>query len=120
MIKRHPDCVIIAAGNTFGHGNSSAYVGRMKQDAAFLDRFAALAWEYDEELERELCPDAAWCDTVQAVRAKVAAAGLQVIVSPRASLYGASLLAAGLDRDTVIAMALRKGMSADQWRAVGC
>lgn len=117
-IKRHPDCVIIAAGNTFGHGATSEYVGRMKQDAAFMDRFVTIAWRVDETLETALCVDGAWCRYVQAVRAKVAANGLKVIVSPRASLYGASLLAAGLDRETVVAMTLKKGMSDDQWRMV--
>jgi hypothetical protein len=91
----------------------------MKQDAAFVDRFAFLLWEIDETLESATCPDPAWCGYVQAIRRKVIANGVQnVIVSPRASYIGASLLAAGLDRDTVIAMTLRKGMSADQWGAV--
>lgn len=118
MVKRHPDCVIVAAANTFGHGGTDQYVGRMKQDAAFLDRFPVIRWETDESLERSICPDAAWCDYVQGVRRKVHANGLRVIVSPRASFQGASLLAAGLPRDQVVAMTVRKGMSDDQWSAV--
>lgn len=118
-ISRHPDCAIIAAGNTWGLGGTTQYVGAMKQDAAFTDRFAFLQWDTDETLEMNACPDSGWCGYVQHVRKRVREAGVQgIIVSPRASFIGASLLAAGLDRDTVIAMTLRKGMSADQWAAV--
>lgn len=118
-VKRHPDCVIIAAANTYGlGGGADVYVGAMKQDAALLDRFAYIKFPVDEALERATCPDSAWCDYVQSVRAKVARQGLKVIVSPRASYQGASLLAAGLDRETVIAMTLRKGLSDEQWGAV--
>lgn len=118
-IARHPDCVIIAAGNTWGLGGTTQYVGAMKQDAAFVDRFAFLLWDIDEALETAACTDAGWCRYVQAIRAKVITNGVQgMMVSPRASFIGASLLAAGIDRDTVIAMTLRKGMSAEQWGAV--
>ena len=118
MIKRHPDCVIIAAGNTFGQGGTADFTGRMKQDAAFLDRFAFIHWLIDEDLETELCPDRDWAAYVQQVRGKVAKQGLKVIVSPRASFYGASLLTAGLGMEDVIAMTLRKGMSSEQWESV--
>jgi cobaltochelatase CobS len=118
IVERHRDCVIIAAGNTYGHGATSDYVGRFKQDAAFMDRFAFLNWETDEELERATCPDRDWCAFVQKTRARARSQGLKVIISPRASYYGAALLAAGLDRDAVVGMTLRKGLSDDQWNAL--
>jgi hypothetical protein len=78
-----------------------------------------IAWEIDESLETATCPNTDWCGYVQAVRRRVNEHGIaRALISPRASYQGAALLAAGLDRDTVIAMALRKGMSADQWQAV--
>jgi cobaltochelatase CobS len=118
-IARHPDCVLIAAGNTAGHGATDQFTGRTKLDLAFLDRFALLIWEIDESLETATCPDPAWCEYVQAVRRRVAEHGIpRAIVSPRASYMGAGFLAAGLDRETVVGMVLRKGMSADQWQAV--
>ena len=116
IIERHPDCVIIAAGNTWLGGATADYVGRFKQDAAFADRFAMLAWDYDEKLERETAADAAWCGRVQSLRAKARSLGMKVIISPRATYDGCALLAAGLDRDTVETMTLRKGMTVDQWR----
>jgi hypothetical protein len=118
-VDRHPDCVILAAANTFGHGATDQYTGRAKLDISFLDRFVPIAWEIDESLETATCPNTDWCGYVQAVRRRVNEHGIaRALISPRASYQGAALLAAGLDRDTVIAMALRKGMSADQWQAV--
>ena len=48
-----PHFYCLAAGNTF-YGADHHYVGRMKQDAAFLDRFLVLDWHYDLDLERDL------------------------------------------------------------------
>lgn len=118
-IVRHPDCVIIAAANTFGGGATADYVGRAKQDAAFLDRFVSIAWDIDETLETALTQYASWSSYVQKARRKVTERGLKgVIVSPRASLFGASMLRAGIDSNQVIAMVIRKGMTDDQWTAL--
>lgn len=115
---RHKDCVIIAAANTFGLGGTSDYVGRNKLDAAFLDRFVMINWDIDEELERDLCEDKSWAAYVQQVRAKAKLRGIRVVISPRSTIYGASLIKAGLDRQQVAAMTIKKGMSDDQWSQV--
>lgn len=59
MLKKHPDFYCIAAGNTWGLGADAQYVGREKQDAAFIDRFATGRVElgYDNALERKLFLD---------------------------------------------------------------
>jgi cobaltochelatase CobS len=118
LARRHPDCVIIAAANTWGQGGTAEYVGRMKHDAALLSRFVKLPWPYDEALERTLCANEAWCDYVQHVRRNVLARGLKVAITPRASYDGASLLAAGVEYATVCAATLREGMSDAQWDEV--
>lgn len=118
MIQRHPDTVIIAAANTWGHGATHEYVGRMKQDAAFLDRFVRLTWNYDEALERSFAPDLAICTHVQAIRAAVAAKGLRVLVTPRATVRVASLVAAGLSLSDALDACVYEGMTADQARTI--
>jgi cobaltochelatase CobS len=119
IIPRHPDCIIIAGANTAGLGGTSEYVGRAKQDAAFLDRFVLIDWPIDEALELAICPNKDWCKRVQAIRQKVKERGIRgVLVSPRASLYGASLLAAGLSQDQVERMTLQKAMTPEQWSQV--
>jgi len=115
---RHPKFICIAAANTFGLGADFQYVGRMKQDAAFLDRWVQLKWPIDEELERQLAGNDKWVDYVQKVRKKVAEHGIQVVVSPRASIFGSILLAAKIDRDKVIEYTLRKSMTEEQWETV--
>lgn len=118
MVPRHPDTVIIAAANTCGEGATAKHNGRFKQDAAFLDRFVFIIWQTDEALELAVSGNEEWTRKVQAMRAKAAKAGADALISPRASVYGAALLAAGLDAATVEAMVIQKGMSADQMRAI--
>lgn len=117
-ISRHKDFICIAAGNTYGMGATFDYVGRNKQDAAFLDRFAFMTWDIDAELERAICPNAEWVRYVQRVRAKAQEKGLKLVISPRASVFGAQLLAVGLPLEEVKAMTIRKGMTPDQWESL--
>lgn len=85
MIKKHEDFIIVMAGNTFGHGATSEYVGRNPIDKATLDRFAFLFFDYDEKFERDLATNKDWCKEVQRIRANVAAKKVKAIVSPRAT-----------------------------------
>ena len=118
QVKRHKDCVIIAAANTWGQGATHEYVGRAKLDAASLDRFVMMAWEYDEDLERETCGNEAWARKVQTWRRSIMSKGIKAILSPRASYDGASLLANGFSEADVIELVVKKGLTADQWRTI--
>lgn len=118
LVKRNPDCILILTANTWGFGATNDYVGRNKQDAAFLDRFVRLYWDTDEELEKATCPDTAWCLRVQEIRHRVKEKGIKVLVTPRASYYGAALLAVGLPREQVEEIVLKGAMTADQWESV--
>jgi len=51
VVKKHEDFVLIAGANTIGQGADRQYVGRNQIDAATLDRFANLVWEYDPTIE---------------------------------------------------------------------
>lgn len=117
-VPRHKDFLLIAAANTFGAGATADYVGRNKLDGAFLDRFVTLEWNYDEGFETMLSGNAAWAGRVQAWRSRAKAKGIKVIISPRASIVGAKLLAAGFPEKEVIDMVVRKGMVQEQWNAI--
>ncbi len=117
-VERHKDFYCIAAANTFGLGASDDYVGRMKQDAAFLDRFPSIYLDYDEDLERTIAGNAEWTTYVQACRKVAKSRGLRVVISPRASIFGSKLLSAGMPRERVAELAIRKGMSADHWQTI--
>ncbi len=56
-IDRHPDFRMIAAANTWGKGADLEYVGRNILDAATLDRFDNIFFDYDRKLEEGLYPN---------------------------------------------------------------
>lgn len=96
-VKRHADCIIIAAGNTVAKGPSDEYTARQRLDQATIDRFAFISWEYDEALELQSAgPDqAAWVKHVQKIRKAIQTLGPSapdVLVTPRASIAGAAML----------------------------
>lgn len=119
-VARHADFILIAGANTFGDGASDEYVGREQLDAATLDRFATIEWGYDEALERVAAGAGAeeWVTYVQRVRAAAKSAGVELLVTPRASINGANLLRAGMARTTVENVVLWKGISADEKRTI--
>lgn len=110
LVNRHADFVAIAAGNTFGRGADRQYVGRNQLDAATLDRFAVFEVDYDNALEQSIAGNAEWVRRVQAIRAAVEAEKVRHIVSPRASISGARLLAAGMDQKLIEEAVVWKGL----------
>lgn len=122
MVKRHSDFVCVAAGNTYGNGATTEYVGRNPIDAATKDRFVFIDVNIDEKVEAAMLAsiplDAAvanrWLAAVRKARKNVESAGLKVVVSPRATMYGATLLAAGWEPQEVVAATLLKGAKPDQ------
>ena len=100
-----------AAANTIGLGANRQYVGRNQLDAASLDRFVFIEWDYDENLERKVTDNDEWFEYVLKVRKVVERLNLRHIVSPRASFFGASLLLNNkFTREEVERMVLWKGM----------
>ena len=111
--KRHPDFRVVAAANTFGRGADRQYVGRNQLDAASLDRFVVIAMDYDEKLERALAGNTDWARKVQRIRREINKQQIRHIVSPRASIQGARLLAAGFTVDEVMESVVWKGLDKD-------
>jgi len=109
-LQRHEKFYCIAAANTYGQGADRQYIGRNQLDAASLDRFVFLDWEYDENLERELSQNEEWSNQVQKIRKFVVENNIRHVVSPRASIYGAKLLANGIERELVETTILWKGL----------
>lgn len=136
-VKKHPDFRAIAGANTYGTGADRQYVGRNKLDAASLDRYSVLEWGYDEALEASLigaqAPKGApvpqsikplsegeaqaqainWLGRVQKVRKAVQDLKVLHVVSPRATINGSKLLAAGWQWTDVEEAVLWKGLDAD-------
>lgn len=122
-VARHPRSYIVAAANTFGTGPDRQYVGRCQLDAATLDRFATVTVPIDEALETQVAhAQGADRDQVDALlykvrrlRAKAEELRMNVVISPRASIFGAKLLAQGVSMDRVTDVRIRKGISDQDW-----
>jgi cobaltochelatase CobS len=114
MIPKHKDFICVMAGNTFGHGANSEYVGRNKIDAATLDRFAFIDFPYDEDLEHALAPNKGWCKKVQAFRKKVVDKKIRTVISPRATIIGGQLLANGVTEQEVMELVIFKGLNQEE------
>jgi len=50
----NPSLLVMATMNTWGTGATREYVGRMAQDAALLNEFSFVEWDYDVEFEWSL------------------------------------------------------------------
>lgn len=112
-VLRHENFYCLAATNTFGKGADRVYVGRNQLDAASLDRFVMLQVNYDEKLERALASNDTWVDRVIKIRKAADSHKIRHVVSPRASINGASLLRAGFSENEVLDMVIFKGLDAD-------
>lgn len=94
-INRHPKFRSIIAANTYGTGADRMYVGANQLDASTLDRFVFFDFGYDEKLETALSGNINWAKRVQELRAGAFIEKARIVISPRATIYGAKLLAAG-------------------------
>jgi len=106
-VKKHENFVCIAGANTFGRGADAMYCGRNQIDAATLDRFKFLPFEYDEEAELDWAghDQREWVEFVQKVRHAAFNRQMRVVVSPRASINGADEIRDGDNWNTI----------ADEW-----
>lgn len=109
-VPRNEKFYCIAAANTIGLGANRQYVGRNQLDAASLDRFVFIEWDYDENLERKVAGNDEWFEYVLKVRKVIDKLNLRHIVSPRASFFGAKLLTNGFSQEDVEKMVLWKGV----------
>lgn len=110
VYSRHENFVCIATANTWGSGADRQYVGRTQLDAATLDRFVCVYVDYDEALERAVAQNDKWTGFVQKARRAVAELKIRAVISPRASIQGATLMRAGLSAKDVADCTVWRGM----------
>lgn len=118
QIQRHPDFRCIASANTYGTGATLAFVGRNKLDGATLDRFVVIEHDYDTKLEFALCGNEKWAERVISIRKAIDKMGIRHIVSPRASINGAKLLAIGWKQSEVEQACVWKGLDKSEVQRV--
>ena len=117
MVARHRDFIVVATANTFGNGADRQYVSGQQLDKSTLNRFMVKECNYDEDLEMKLAVAASpshgadWCKQVRVWRKRADEKRLPIIISPRASISGARLLEAGLDKETVKGLTIFTGLN---------
>lgn len=117
-VNRHPKFRAVIAANTFGTGADRMYVGANQLDASTLDRFVFFDFGYDEKLEVALSGNIDWAKRVQELRAAAFAEKARIVISPRASINGAKLLAAGWAQEVVEERLIWKGLDAELKRRI--
>jgi cobaltochelatase CobS len=123
MVKMHKDFVFVATANTFGHGASREYVGRNQLDASTLDRFVTIEWDLDAKLEEMMVKPythgEVWLKTIRRVREYSESNGIRILITPRATIYGAKLLEAGMKPMAVIESTIVKSAPAKSRTDIG-
>ena len=112
-VECHPDFRCIAAANTWGNGRDFQYVGRNALDAASLDRFVSLQFDYDRSLEQSLFPDPQILQFVWEARKTAIKNQIRHIFSTRTIKYAYEMEQADFDLDIIIRSVVIKGMNAD-------
>ena len=123
MIERAPNTYICASANTHGRGGDRMYAGANQLDAATLDRFFVVDIEVDQALEssvaHSLTEDVELVERaltlVRQCRANAAVYGLRFLATPRSSFALIKAVNRGMDWETAVNGALRKGVPNDMW-----
>src|SRR5690606_29444927 len=96
-------------------GRNSRYAKSSIIDASTLDRFRATFFvDYDLQFERDLSGNPGWAEKVQAMRKNAESKKVNVLISPRATIAGAKLLAAGFSELETAKMAIFPGLSEEE------
>ena len=114
-VNAHENFRVVAAANTVGTGASSEYVGRNQLDAATLDRFVQIEFNYDPQIESKLACNTDLYDFVIGLRNNITKNDVRYIVSMRATI-NASKLDDLLDTNDIIDNVILKGMANEDRR----
>ncbi|MDR2867258.1 MAG: AAA family ATPase [Acholeplasmatales bacterium] len=94
-INMHKNFKVVAAGNTYGNGASREYCGRNALDAATLDRFMVIEWDYDQTLEKKIIEDNYLLNFCWGLREVIASSRIHIIISTRGILATLKILKVG-------------------------
>lgn len=109
----------VAAGNTMGNGADDMYTGRMSLDGATLDRFVMIEFDYDERVEMQLAKgNAELVKFIHAMRKTCNDLGIRATFSYRAIISVTKLEGAGMATETIIRIAVVKGIDKDTLRTI--
>lgn len=128
-VKAHPNFRAVFVMNTLGRGADHQYTGRMRQDAATLDRMVYLEVPIDKGLEAAIANvekgspaidltkggrfsgNNEILGIVQSVREAIERLQMKYIVSPRATLHATAMHMGGFGKNWIMDCCVWRGMS---------
>lgn len=114
-VKMHPDFHCIAAGNTCGRGATEEYTGRNVLDAASLNRFCLMEFDYCKRIEIKLAGGRSdILEFIHDMRRSAAAAGVHIVLGYRNIQRLAKFLRAGMDAAAAVRLAVTGGYDRDE------
>lgn len=116
-VKAHEDFRVVAAGNTMGTGADALYVGRSQLDAATIDRFAQVEFDYDSEVEQQLASNTDLYDFIKSARKALTSNSMQYTVSMRSIINASKIDGVVEDAFTVKGIIL-KTIPVDELRMI--
>jgi hypothetical protein len=131
MVPRHEDFIWIACGNTVMRGADPEYAARVQVDAATIQRYAFVEWDYDwsivaahtgatypqQEFDLALGGfpnDQQWADDCKRYSRAAESLKIRHVVSPRTVINGNLMFKQGIGRVHTEAAVLWQGLDQDQ------
>ena len=112
-VEAHKDFRMIAAANTWGKGSDLHYVGRTALDAATLDRFDTIFFDYDRNMEQSLYPNKDLLQYMWSFRDSVLSSRILHIISTRGIAKAYKKLINDVPIDLILSTTVLKGLSED-------
>ena len=116
-VDAHDDFRVVSAGNTVGTGANTEYTGRNRLDAATLDRFAIIEFNYDPEIEKQLASTPELYEFILDLRNTIKMMDLTYVVSMRATI-NASKLDGMMNKSDIIKSVILKGLPKDEVKMI--
>lgn len=112
-LKAHDNFRVCCAGNTVGLGADMVYTGRNVIDGATLDRFILVKMNYDEDIEKSLCPNEELKSFIYDIRKSAQKNHINCIVGMRCLSYAYEMLVNGFDKEEIVQDSIIKGLQED-------
>jgi len=118
LTMAHPNFRIIAAANTWGNGASRLYCGRSELDAASLDRFVQIYFDYDKKIEKALIDDDELLYFFWAFRKIINDLGIRHTITTRNIDYANKLKKAGFSLEQIFEYTIIKELDSEDIKLI--
>lgn len=118
LIKAHPNFRIITAANTWGNGANRMYCGRNELDAASLDRFIQVYFDYDHKLEKAIIKDDELLQFFWDFRRIISDCGIRHTVTTRNIDYASKLKEAGFTTEEILSYTIIKELDFEDMKII--